>query len=374
MKRIPHSWRKLIINERLNIPGDYFGIPESEIERIRRIGDGKERLIEAAKLQYETFQDIHTDLTAWIAGYASDVVVRQKFGSTQKLRNQFIKPLLNNDQFVPSWGDKRRNITLPYEMTPELAEESGIHMGDGCLSIGTWRGNAIHKYNINGHLVDEYEFHVEHIANLMKKLYNCVGYFNIRKNRNGIESVYKSKIILEYKMSVLGFPSGVKLDIQIPKTILGDEDFERRCLCGIFDTDFHLSQGMVLGGRMASLKLLQEVCDVLSRHGMKFKYTKKGVYGDLRLLSASSRKVLEEWGLHNTKHVSKYLIWKETKKYFTFTTTPERKAFLDGKLPLDALEKISNERRKEKASVNRFPLSFLNLGQDLNLPMVSHWK
>ena len=76
MKKIPHSWRKLSIKKKLAIPVEYFEMDKRDIKKIRKIKDGEKRLIEAAKLQYESFREIHTDLTAWIAGYSSDVAVR----------------------------------------------------------------------------------------------------------------------------------------------------------------------------------------------------------------------------------------------------------------------------------------------------------
>ncbi|MCH8908332.1 MAG: aminotransferase class III-fold pyridoxal phosphate-dependent enzyme, partial [Candidatus Heimdallarchaeota archaeon] len=49
---------------------------------VTNAGHAPKRLMEAAKLQFESFGNIHTDLTAWIAGYRSDRAVRDKFGSS----------------------------------------------------------------------------------------------------------------------------------------------------------------------------------------------------------------------------------------------------------------------------------------------------
>jgi hypothetical protein len=352
MKPIPHNWRKLPKTKRLRIPLEYFEIPESEVKRIRNITDSKKRLIESARLQVELFGNIHADLTAWIAGYASDVILRQIIGSTQKLRDMVIEPLLKNSKFEPSWQDRRRNIKLPNEMDNDLAEECGIHIGDGNLNLNKHKWGYAHKYDINGNLKEEYDYHTIHIAKLMKKLYNCKGYFSLRENRNGIESVYKSKIIFEYKTKVLEFPSGNKLNILIPKQILGNDEFEKKCVCGIFDTDFNLGESMNLNGRMASLKLLNQIKGILSKHNVEYTYRKYKGYGDLRIRSKDSIDIIEEWKLNNDKHLTKYWIWKETKKYFPYTTTSERWAFLKGKIGLEILEKIMEERRKI-ASVKR---------------------
>ena len=82
MKRFKKIWRKLTLEDKTDILIGRFNLNKSDIERIRRLKDGKKRLMESAKLQFESFGNIHTDLTAWIAGYRSDVSVRNKFGSS----------------------------------------------------------------------------------------------------------------------------------------------------------------------------------------------------------------------------------------------------------------------------------------------------
>ena len=78
MPIIYKKWRILSRNQRLSIPFEKFGIDEKEIRRIRKIKDGKERLIRAAKLQYELYGNINSYLTVWIAGYLSDYTIRGK--------------------------------------------------------------------------------------------------------------------------------------------------------------------------------------------------------------------------------------------------------------------------------------------------------
>lgn len=135
----------------------YYGIKSEEIERIRRIQSGTERLIKAVKLQYELFNNIHNDITAWIAGYSSEGIVRSKLG-THNLREKFIRNNLPESTLSYSYSDYRRNIKIPMDINEDLAEETGIHIGDGCLNsiksdrwlsynyrINTKKKIAIHK-------------------------------------------------------------------------------------------------------------------------------------------------------------------------------------------------------------------------------------
>ncbi|MCD4759654.1 hypothetical protein K8R33_02100 [archaeon] len=85
---IEKSWRKYPKEKRLLMP-EKLGFSPSDIKRIRKIKDPERRLIASAKLQFELFNNIHSDITAWIAGYCSESVIRQKFGSAKKLLNRF---------------------------------------------------------------------------------------------------------------------------------------------------------------------------------------------------------------------------------------------------------------------------------------------
>lgn len=56
MQKISKLWRKLPKDQKLRIPVDYFQINEKEVNNIRKIENSSERLIAAAKLQYELFK------------------------------------------------------------------------------------------------------------------------------------------------------------------------------------------------------------------------------------------------------------------------------------------------------------------------------
>lgn len=346
MKKIPHSWRKLSIKKKLTIPVEYFGINKGDIEKIRKIKDGRKRLIEAARLQYELFKDIHTDLTAWIAGYSSDVAIRFKIGSSKKLREMFIKPKIKDRRISPSWMDIKRNIKLPEEMSTELAEECGIHIGDGNLNIyKVKKGGDSYKYCINSNLLDEEIYHREHIVPLMRELYNFEGYFTRQIDRNALILNIKSKAIVEYKNKILKFPIGNKIDIEIPKQVFNRLEFQKRCIVGILDTDFNFERTGMISGSLTNLRVIKQMCCIFDRLKIKYNCGYRENYGKIRIRKESSIKIIEEWGLHNPKHLSKYFLLKEYNRYFPFTTTTERLAVLGNELDIEELEKIGEKRK-----------------------------
>ncbi len=345
MNKIPKKWRELPIKERLNIPEKYFNIDTKTIERIRQIQDPKKRLIEAASVQYELFKDIHSYLTVWIAGYGSDVMVRNYFESTKNLLEQFMSFPKINKKINPSWADIKRKIKTPEEMTETLAEETGIHIGDGNLYVNTNKaGSKSYNYNISGDLTDEYLYHTEHIAKIMKDLYNIGGWFLERVNKNSIESRYKSKTIVEFKNKILNLPIGPKKNIEIPKDILSNNEYMKKCIIGIIDTDFSVTSSFAISGKINNLLVTKEIHKFFNKNKIKHIYRLYEDYSRFYINKSEAIKIITDWHLNNPKHISKYRVFQEFKKYFPYTTTPERLALLDGKMDLNDLARISKKR------------------------------
>lgn len=344
MQKIPHKWRSLPIKSKLNIPLKYFHFDETEIKRIREISDIKKKLIESAKLQYETFKDIHTDLTAWIAGYSSDETIRRVFNSSRNLRELFVKSSICNENILPSWHDLKKNIKIPENMNLELAEETGVHIGDGNLYSSIKKNKQVYRYSVSGDLTNDFLFHTIYLKDLMKKLYNCEGFFIIRKDKNNIDSIYKSKAILQFKNRILNLPIGNKNNIEMPKQIFESEEFEKRCLIGLIDTDFNITSSMAITGKLNSIKLVKQICRILNKNNIKHTCQIYDSYGRFYINQIGARKIIEEWKLKNPKHISKCQIWTEFKKFLPFTTTTERIAVLENRLQFEDLEKISKKR------------------------------
>jgi len=354
VKKIKKVWRKLPIEKRLRIPINYFNLDELEILKIRKIIDPKEKLIQSAKLQFETFGDIHTDLTSWIAGYASDATVREKFGSSLKLREIFIKSKITNKKIKPSWADIKRNVILPTEITKNLAEETGIHLGDGNLNINTDKfGWKRYGYNITGNLAEEIIYYSKHILPLIKSLYNLEGRLLFNKDKNSITADYKSKAIVEYKNKILKLPIGKKTYAQIPKEIMKDKELQKRVIIGLVDTDFSLINSMNLNLKLTSINVINQISKILKNNKINFniKFYDNNKLGGIYINQRNSLKILEDWKLNNIKHISKYEVWKEFKKYFPYSHTEERLALLKGIIDIEHLNKICNKRKKASEKV-----------------------
>jgi hypothetical protein len=344
MKKVKHSFRKLTLEEKTGLLREEYGVSYSTIRRIRNTCNVEEKLLEAAKIQLQIFGNIHNDLTAWIAGYSSESVVRKTFGSTIKLRSFLFPDREYNDDF--SQEDIRRNIKIPDELTGDLAEETGIHIGDGNLNVKKENdGWFKYRYRITGDLTNELIYHENFIKPLLKRLYNHEGSLTEQKEKNAIITSISSKAIALFKHNTLGLPTGSKKDITIPRKFEGNLELAKNCLRGIIDTDFTLNQDMQLVGNLASLKLLKQMTRLLDALNVRNRLFEHSSYGRIVIYRESAAKILDVWHLNNQKHASKYKMFNEFKCYIPFTTTLERLALLKGVIDVEKLVNLSNHRK-----------------------------
>ena len=62
----------------------------------------------------------------------------------------------------------KSNITLPTHFSADLAEEIGLHLGDGSMNFYNGKG----FYQLRGHIKDDKEHYKTRIKDLYQKLYN----------------------------------------------------------------------------------------------------------------------------------------------------------------------------------------------------------
>ena len=128
---------------------------------------------------------------------------------------------------------KFHNINLPKCFSVDLAEEIGLHLGDGSMNFYNGKG----FYQLRGHIIDDKEHYITRIKPLYKKL------FNLDVNLKDMHSsgvfgfqIWSNKLV-GYKSKVLGLPLGKKLDFMIPSFIIKDKTLLKCFLRGYFDTD-----------------------------------------------------------------------------------------------------------------------------------------
>ncbi len=222
---------------------------------------------------------------------------------------------LNNEKIKFSSIDKRKGITFPDQMTTELAEEIGIHLGDGFLSSNKA------DYRVKGHKIDEKDYYDKFIGPLMKRIYNLDVNIKNYSDTYGFE-VY-SQALSSFKINVLKIKPGRKDDIKVPEIILnGDINIITAFLRGIFDTDCNLNFASKYGYKSYYpnisiyqsseylIKDLKYLLDLLSLRPSIYKDKRyKGftisLYGYNRFL-----RYIQLIGFNNEKHLKKVRKWK----------------------------------------------------------------
>lgn len=125
------------------------------------------------------------------------------------------------------------NITqFPSKITPELAEETGWHLGDGSMNYYGTRG----LYQLRGHIEDDKPHYLTRIKPIFKKLYGIDISLREMPSTRVFGFQIWSKELVKFKES-FGLTIGPKLDLIIPESLLASNELKAAVLRGIFDTD-----------------------------------------------------------------------------------------------------------------------------------------
>jgi hypothetical protein len=183
-------------------------------------------------------------------------------------------------------SDIRKQINFPNKMTPELAEEIGIHLGDGCLS------KSRNYFSVKTNKKEE-DYVINFLFPLYKKLYNLDLKLMRLESVSGFE-IY-SKAFCEFKNKSLGIPYGEKVHkIKVPESILKTKDKEiyRAFIRGLFDTDGCISiikkDYPMISITIKSEELIKKVSEMLTMIGFIVNHSKERI-------NINGKVMLEKW-------------------------------------------------------------------------------
>ena len=225
------------------------------------------------------------------------------------------------------------------KISKELAEEIGIHIGDG--SMGIYSKCRYHAYTVCGS-IEDCDYLLKVVKPLIERLYGLVPNRRTQKKGKSLDLVYGSKRLVLFKAR-LGLPVGPKNNICIPE-IVRNSNFVLDCLRGIFDTD-----GTILFKKRHKLvhyypviklcckskPLIEQVERIFESIGIRANVQydvktmdKRGfssVTHQLHINGADRvKKFIEKVGFSNSKHMTKYLVWKKCGHLEPGTTLEER--------------------------------------------------
>ncbi len=127
-------------------------------------------------------------------------------------------------------------ISIPLKITPELAEETGWHIGDGSMNYYRNQGKIKGIYQLRGHINDDRNHYIQRIKPIFKLLYRIdLSLREMPSTRVYGFQIWSNKLV-DFKEK-LGLPLGKKWDISIPPIFLENNELKISILRGIFDTD-----------------------------------------------------------------------------------------------------------------------------------------
>src|SRR3989344_6780189 len=99
--------------------------------------------------------------------------------------------------------DIKRGLKFPSEMNEELAEDIGIMIGDGCISVYKSNNFTNNFVSVDGHSITDKEYLLDYVANLKYNLYNLNFIPDLRRNRNEVRIRLHSQGLVEFYTKVV---------------------------------------------------------------------------------------------------------------------------------------------------------------------------
>ena len=232
----------------------------------------------------------------------------------------------------------------------KTAEIVGLCFGDGSLTkrhSGKNKGKL--RFQMRGSITEDREHYDDYVKPLFDRVIGAIPttIYNGKKPYYGIST--ESGKICNYLVS-LGIPVGIKNELIIPEWILQDRNYMKGFLRGFFDTDGSifcqksynvqnsLHRLIKISFGSSSKKL---ICDI---HTLLNKVEIKGViknpllheeknWKTLHILRIESNKDVERWfniiGSNNSKHITKFEVWKRFGFCPPHTTIKQRRIILN---------------------------------------------
>ena len=122
------------------------------------------------------------------------------------------------------------------EISPELAEETGWHLGDGSMNFYKQGKKLKGLYQLKGHFEDDKQHYLGRIKPIFRLLYGL----DIKLREMPSTRVFGFQIwndeLIRFKQN-LGLPLGKKIDLKIPNVFCTTNKLKIAVIRGIFDAD-----------------------------------------------------------------------------------------------------------------------------------------
>lgn len=130
------------------------------------------------------------------------------------------------------------HYTAMFSITPEVAADTGIHLGDGHLFIRQNGTDTNYCYDITGNALEDQLYLLSHVIPTIELAYDLHKFgVYLDPGRTWMSIVFQSKNVALFKHGVLGLPNGRKISPSIPSAILDDARLMKYFVREILATD-----------------------------------------------------------------------------------------------------------------------------------------
>jgi len=186
-------------------------------------------------------------------------------------------------------------MKIPQLDDPDLAYESGVHLGDGSL--------ATYRYVISGNKKKETRYYEDVLSPLVQDLYGVTPAIAFEYNSVYLR-IYSKDLVL-FKHEELGFPIGRKSELHIPSFATSNLCSTCNVISGLYDTDGcvkvrHDKSGNYprISFAQAHSGLVREVKELLASLGISSTFYRNDYY-DPRIAQVETRWCLDINGFRN---------------------------------------------------------------------------
>ena len=125
-----------------------------------------------------------------------------------------------------------------FHLSPNVAAETGIHIGDGGLSIKRGGPHGHYQYEVTGHALEDQLYLIGTVMPTISAAYDLhrPGFY-INPEQTWISLRYQSKAVALFKHENLGLPNGRKRNLSIPEAIRNDAHLMRPLTRELLATD-----------------------------------------------------------------------------------------------------------------------------------------
>ena len=218
-----------------------------------------------------------------------------------------------------SKADLMKDLLIPEQISEELAEETGLHIGDGSMNFYRQKEKLKGIYSLRGHLIDDKKHYDTRIKELYFKLYNLKISLREMKNSGVYGFQIWSDALVNFKNKILNLPLGKKLDVKIHPILINK--FPISTIRGIFDTDGCLyleKKNNKLYPRIQianiSKSVIEQLKNILKKNGFVVtkvtRFRQEQHWNTLHIISIRGDKMLRKWmdiiQPKNPKHIRKF--------------------------------------------------------------------